>query len=189
MLFKRRGNKALDDVQQDAQLLRKYQLTGELPVLGELYERYMPLVYGVCLKYFKNKEDSQDAVMQIFEKLVARLPTEEVRDFTPWLYVVTRNYCLMQLRKTKIQQVPINGHTDYLAEEDSENLSEEQWQLLTRGLGQLPTEQQQCLQLFYLQQQSYQIIAEQTGYELKQVKSHIQNGRRNLKIFVEKHHE
>lgn len=127
--------------------------------------------------------------MQIFEKLVDRLQTEEVRDFKPWLYVVTRNYCLMQLRKTKAQLVSLNGHTDYLSEEENENLSEEQWQLLSQGLGQLPTEQQHCLQLFYLQQQSYQTIAEQTGYELKQVKSHIQNGRRNLKIFVEKHHE
>ncbi len=185
MLFKRRANKALDD----AVLLRKYQLTGELPVLGELYERYIPLVYGVCLKYFKNKEDSQDAVMQIFEKLVERLLTEDVREFKPWLYVVTRNYCLMQLRKTKAQLVPLNGHTDYLVEQESEDLSEEQWQLLSRGLDQLPTEQQKCLQLFYWQQQSYQAIVEQTGYELKQVKSHIQNGRRNLKIFVEKHHE
>ncbi|MEM9834414.1 MAG: sigma-70 family RNA polymerase sigma factor [Bacteroidota bacterium] len=185
MLFKRRKNKALDDIQ----LLRKYQLTGELPVLGALYERYMSLVYGVCLKYFKNKEDSQDAVMQIFEKLVKQLLTEDVQNFKSWLYVVTRNHCLMQLRKIKVQQVPINGHADYLAEENDENLSEEQWKLLSQGMGQLPTEQQQCLQLFYLQQQSYQAIAEQMGYELKQVKSHIQNGRRNLKIFVEKHHE
>nr|WKN38257.1 sigma-70 family RNA polymerase sigma factor [Tunicatimonas sp. TK19036] len=185
MLFKRRSNKALDD----AQLLQKYQLTGELPVLGELYDRYMALVYGVSLKYFKNKEDSQDAVMQIFELLVERLRTEEVRQFKPWLYVVTRNYCLMQLRKVKVHHIPLNGHTEHLEETDDENLSEDQWQLLEEGMGSLPQEQQQCLQLFYWQQQSYQDIAARTGYELKQVKSHIQNGRRNLKIFVERNHE
>ena len=185
MLFKRRSSKALDD----SELLQKYQVSGELPVLGELYDRYMPLVYGVCLKYFKSKEDSQDAVMQIFELLVDRLRTEEVRQFKPWLYVVTRNYCLMQLRKAKIHHIPLNGHAESLEETEDETLSEEQWQLLEEGLGHLSSEQQQCLQLFYWQQQSYEAIAEQTGYEMKQVKSHIQNGRRNLKIFVEKNHE
>ena len=125
-----------------------------------------------------------------FELLVDRLRTEEVRQFKPWLYVVTRNYCLMQLRKAKVYHIPLNGQAEHLEEPaKDENLSEEQWQLLEEGLGHLPSEQQQCLQLFYWQQQSYQDIAAQTGYELKQVKSHIQNGRRNLKIFVEKNHE
>lgn len=177
----------------DTDLIRAYAETGKLSYLGELYDRYMHLVYGVCLKYLQDEEASKDAVMQVFEKLVMSLKNESVHHFKSWLYVVAKNHCLMMLRAKK----QLNGHEDIqrISEGDQHESTsdasdkEEQWQLIEQGLQSLPAEQQQCIQLFYLEQKSYQDIAHLTGYNLKKVKSYIQNGKRNLKLFVNKHHE
>ena len=179
----------------DARLLHRYVQSGDLAYLGQLYDRYLHLIYGVCLKYLQDEAASQDAVMQIFEKLTVSLRQAEVQHFKSWLYTVAKNHCLMQLRSQKPHR---NGHvsSDVLiniaasdgVSEDRE-LMEARWTLVEQGLESLPVEQQQCIQLFYLEQKSYQEITSATGYELKKVKSYIQNGKRNLKIFVNKHHE
>ncbi len=179
-----------NDPQTDADLLRAYARTGKLSYLGVLYDRYMHLVYGVCLKYLQEKEASKDAVMQIFEKLIESLKVEKVNNFKSWLYVVAKNHCLMELRAKK----RANGHEDIhllpdLAAPDTGTAQEERWQLLEHGLQSLPLEQQRCIQLFYLEQKTYQDIADLTGFELKKVKSYIQNGKRNLKIFINKREE
>ena len=172
----------------DTRLLQRYAATGKLEYLGDLYDRYTPLVYGVCLKYLKDEEASKDAVMQIFEKLVVSLRTTEVQQFNGWLYQVVKNHCLMELRSSR----RINGHTslhllENLADESSEVIAVDRWPLVEQGLETLPHEQQRCLRLFYPEQKSYQEVARLTGYKLKKVKSYLQNGKRNLKIFVEKH--
>lgn len=197
MFFKRLTSRVAPD---DASLLRKYASTGDLVYLGDLYDRYTPLVYGVCLKYLKDEEASKDAVMQIFEKLVVSLRKTEVKEFKGWLYTVVKNHCLMQLRARQKHKplsldhphengdATLNGLA--LLEEDGRaELSADYWPLIEKGLPTLPMEQQQCIRLFYLEQKSYQEVAEMTGYELKKVKSYLQNGKRNLKIYVEKNHE
>ncbi len=183
----------------DNNLLEQYRTTGDLALLGALYDRYMHLVYGTCLKYLKNAEDSKDAVMQIFEKIVESLLHTEVDNFKSWLYVVAKNYCLMQLRASKTRQQ--NGHyADHILENnmelgynlhldnDGKGTDEINLQLLEKGMNILPSEQKQCITLFYMEQKCYKEIEEITGYELKKVKSYIQNGKRNLKIFLEKQH-
>lgn len=186
MLFKRLTSRAAPD---DARLLHLYASTGDLEYLGDLYDRYTPLVYGVCLKYLQDEEASKDAVMQIFEKLVVSLRDTEVRQFKGWLYTVVKNYCLMQLRAPRHHEYTDLRTLDNLVDEDSEEVAVDRWPLIEQGLETLPTEQQQCIRLFYLEQRSYQEVAELTGYELKKVKSYLQNGKRNLKLFVEKNHE
>ena len=178
----------------DAWLIDKYVATTDLQYLGILYERYMHLVYGVCLKYLQNREASQDAVMQIFEKLIIELPKQEVRNFKPWLYVMAKNYCLMQLRKEKslaqqkekmlendeiFMEMPVDMHPEV----DKDQLSN--IDLLRKCIEQLKQEQQECVKLFYLEEECYRDIAEITKLDLKKVKSHIQNGKRNLKICME----
>ena len=177
----------------DARLLHRYVQTGDLKYLGQLYDRYLPLVYGVCLKYLQDEAASQDAVMQIFEKLTVSLRRAEVQHFKSWLYTVAKNHCLMQLRSQKLYRngqvssdTLINVAASDGASED-QALMEARWMLVEQGLESLPAEQQRCIQLFYLEQKSYQEITSATGYELKKVKSYIQNGKRNLKIFVNKH--
>ncbi|SDL02547.1 RNA polymerase sigma-70 factor, ECF subfamily [Catalinimonas alkaloidigena] len=169
----------------DAELLARYRRTGEVAVLGELYGRYTDLVFGVSLKYLKHEEDSKDAVMQIFEQLVTSLQKHDVREFAPWLYVTAKNYCLGQLRKRNVHEPFMES--DEAVHPEEEDPREAALQLLEKGLDTLPIEQQRCLDLFYRQQRSYQEIADLTGYDLKKVKSYLQNGKRNLKIYVEKY--
>jgi len=180
----------------DDELLRLYQTTYEPAYAAELYQRYTHLVYGTCLKYLKDEEDSKDAVMQLFEKILAALKNQSIQKFENWLYVLTKNYCLMELRARKnragkIQDSDLSNLS--LATEEGnlelELLTDQRLTQLKEGLNHIPEEQKICLELFYLQKKCYQEITQITGYDLNKVKSYIQNGKRNLKIYLQKHHE
>ena len=176
----------------EQQLLIDYRKTGDLQLLGKLYEPYMPLVYGLCLKYFKDEAKSEDAVMQIFESLITKLRVHQVTHFKSWLYALARNHCLMDLRaNSRMKTVDIDVHLvesdAFLHHNHGENtIPEEQLVFMESCLAELNMEQQRCVELFYLKQKCYKEIVEITGYELNKVKSHIQNGKRNLKICIEK---
>lgn len=179
--------------QSDAELLALYQRNGDLTVLGTLYNRYMPLIFGVCLTYFKDEEQSKDAVMQIFEELIHKLRIHQVQNFKSWLHVLTRNHCLMALRKSSKQSVV--SLDDALVESDDfvhldiDDAKETQLSVMEKCMDTLPEEQRKSVDLFYLQEKCYKEVAEITGYELSKVKSYIQNGKRNLKICIEKNSE
>ena len=174
----------------DKELVALYKQSEDMAVLGELYQRYMDLVYGVCLKYFKESERSKDSVMQIFEELVAKLKKHEVDNFKSWLYQVAKNHCLMQLRTPKnlktveispqLMQSEENVHLNGVLEKE-ENLKK-----LEYCLGTLSDDQRKAIQLFYFEGKCYDEIVEITGQDWNQVRSFIQNGRRNLKICMEK---
>lgn len=174
----------------DLALIAEYKKNGSLEVLGFLYNRYMHLVYGVCLNYLKDEEASKDAVMQIFEELVLKLKVHQVQNFKSWLHVVTRNHCLMVLRKlSKNNTISIEEvfvEKDEFVHLDIEDTKEKQLTAMERCMDGLVDEQRICVDLFYLQEKCYKDIAEITGFELVKVKSYIQNGKRNLKICIEK---
>ncbi|MDO1448030.1 sigma-70 family RNA polymerase sigma factor [Rhodocytophaga aerolata] len=198
MFFKRLFKKKPSN--EDADLIRQYKQTLDTAFAGELYGRYTHLVYGVCLKYLRNEEDSKDAVMQIFEKLLIELKHHEVSNFKSWLHVLAKNHCLMWLRSARVRHEksiitydvkPDMENEEYLhplGEEENGTL-EENLVALEKGIQELPVEQKRCIELFYLQQKCYKEITEITGYDLKKVKSYIQNGKRNLKIYLDKDHE
>ena len=179
--------------QSDTELVLLYCESGDLKVLGELYQRYMELVYGVCLKYLKESELAQDAVMQIFEELVSKLKKHEVDNFRGWLHQVSKNYCLMQLRTPKnlktvalpslLMQNEEDVHLNGVMEK------EESFQKLEKCIASLPDEQKTVIKLFYLDGKCYNEIVEITGLEWNHVRSSIQNGRRNLKLCMEKKSE
>jgi RNA polymerase sigma factor (sigma-70 family) len=174
----------------DEELIGLYRETGDLKILGKLYDPYMSLVYGVCLKYLKDREESRDAVMQIFEKLIILLKTHEVTNFRSWLYVTSRNYCLMQLRSAKSrrkEEISENFmETTGMTHPETGNELELNVVKLEKCLEELGLEQKQCVSLFYLHQKCYKEICQLTGFDDNKVKSYIQNGKRNLKICMEK---
>ena len=179
--------------QDDHVLLDEYRSSGELEVLGELYARYMHLVYGLCIKYLQNRDDAADAVMQIFEKLITELPLHEVQNFKSWLYVLAKNHCLMLIRSAKSAERRLEGlktEQEFMeSEEEMHPLDREDHSLeeaLKKCMEQLKTEQKQCIELFYYQKLCYEEVARELGLEIKKVKSHLQNGKRNLKICLEK---
>ncbi len=181
----------------DMELLRLYKESGELEYWGELYARYTSLVYGVCLKYLKDRDEAKDAMMQLFEKLVASLLTHDVENFKSWLYITARNHCLMQLRAQKAKPSSISfpegkqGFSPELVENqfllhlDEEPEMEQNLSKLEKCIDQLVNDQRQCVRLFYLQEKCYKEITGLTGFDLNKVKSYIQNGKRNLKICME----
>ncbi|MBL0883320.1 MAG: sigma-70 family RNA polymerase sigma factor [Chitinophagaceae bacterium] len=172
----------------DTALLERFYTDGNNEWLGILLERYTYLLLGVCMKYLKNEEESKDAVQQIFLKAITELTKYKVEYIKSWLYMVAKNHCLMKLRNKHVF-VSAEAHEGLTATEpDKESLLDKEHHLglLEQALQELNTEQKTCVTLFYLQKRSYQEIVDQTGYTLLQVKSHIQNGKRNLRIAVEK---
>jgi RNA polymerase sigma-70 factor (ECF subfamily) len=174
----------------DQELVKLFKTSGDMEVLAVLYQRYMDLIYGVCVKYLKNTETAKDAVMQIFEELVEKLQRHEVDNFKSWLYTLAKNYCLMQLRTPKNLKT-IEFKTDIMHSEEEVHLNgvmlkEENLQKMERCLQTLSAEQKVSVELFYLQNKCYKEIADETGLEWNKVRSYIQNGRRNLKICMEK---
>ena len=173
---------------EDKELLQRYYLDHNNDWLGILLQRYTMLLLGVCMKYLKNEEDAKDSVQQVFLKVINDLPKYKVEFFKSWLYMVAKNYCLMKLRdkgkytaelSEKFMATPDDTEGKATAIEKDIYLTH-----MEQAMEQLNGEQKLCVTLFYLQKQTYQQIAEQTDYSVMQVKSHIQNGKRNLKIFM-----
>ncbi len=178
---------------KDEKLLADFIQTRDLTILGELFGRYTHLVYGVCLKYLKNREQSQDAVMAIFEHLIEETPRHKINNFKSWLYVVTKNHCLMTLRSAKTANEKFEQYSrDYSMEfeqkmhpidEAPEQEIEKKLQICIENL---KDEQKKCVQLFYYEKKTYKEIAKKIKADERKVKSLIQNGKRNLKICLEK---
>lgn len=194
----RRPKPTTDRYADAGRYVAAYRATGDLAVLGELYEQHMELVYAVCYNYLRDEDEAKDAVMHLFEQLVTDLRRHDVQQFQPWLHSVARNYCLMQLRNKQthpLVALPTGDTGDdqpddrlVLTDDGQDNLDlEEDLTRLEACLQTLPAEQRTCLTLFYLEQKSYTDVAHLTGYDLKQVKSYLQNGRRNLKLCLGKH--
>lgn len=175
---------------EDKELLNKFYSDGDNQWLGILLKRYTLLLLGVCMKYLKDEEEAKDAVQQIFLKVITELPKYKVDFFKSWLYMIAKNLCLMRLRDRqgriaveltdKVAPYEESGSRTDLLEKDK-NLS-----LVEESLQELNDEQKLCVTLFYFAKKSYQQITDITGYNLLQVKSFIQNGKRNLKLIVEK---
>ncbi len=166
--------------------------------MGILYKRYAHLVLGLSIKYLKDKDEAKDAVMHIFEKLMSDLLKHDVQYFKSWLYTFSKNHCLMiirtkQARLGKEVDMQINASSFMETETDlhpnSYEEKEKAYHALEKAIEELNEEQKRCIDLFYLKEKSYQEIAQVTGYTLNEVKSFIQNGKRNLKIKLEKSSE
>ncbi|MFI5219718.1 MAG: RNA polymerase sigma factor [Bacteroidia bacterium] len=181
----------------DSEIISKYKSSGDKIYIGILFERYSHLAFGVCMKYLKNQEDSRDAVIVLFENLMNDLMRFNIKSFAPWLHSVAKNHCLMQLRKKRlvfndehgIQQaestlLSVPGDMIFM----SEDISQEHLKNLDNAIDSLSEQQKKCIVLFYLEEKSYLEVAEETGYTMNEVKSFIQNGKRNLKNYLLRKH-
>jgi RNA polymerase sigma-70 factor (ECF subfamily) len=173
----------------DADLVAQYKRTGNAEILAHLYQQYMELVYGVCVKYLGDHEVARDAVMNIYVELPPKVQKHTIDNFRSWLYVVAKNHCLMQLRSGK-SKITVSIDDSFMQSEEISHPEsawdkEEQLTQMEDCLQTLALEQKQSVELFYLQNKSYNEIATITGYEWNKVRSLIQNGRRNLKICME----
>lgn len=173
----------------DQELVRAYCTDNRREALGILYRRYGHLVVGLCLDYLKNREAARDATMDVFEKVTLKVCRQPIETFKAWLFYTSRNHCIDLLRKQireRDRLLKINMEEGVESGEAQRPLSEERLTELPTALAALPPEQAECIKLFYLRGQSYAQVAATTGYELRKVKSYLQNGRRNLRIHLEK---
>jgi RNA polymerase sigma factor (sigma-70 family) len=178
------------DAVDDLELIAAYRKSTDLKIVAQLYTRYMQLLYGVCLKYLGELEPAKDAVMDIFEELAQKLLRHEVANFRGWLYTLAKNHCLMKLRSAKrIRTTGFDPDNMQTAEElhlKDKIEQEEQFDRLSKCIETLAADQRAVIQLFYLQNKCYKEIETVTGMEWNKVRSHIQNGRRNLKICMQR---
>ena len=177
----------------DEELVERYRNSHETVYIGELYQRYTHLVFGVCMKYFKDEATAEDASMQIFEKLISELKKHHITAFKPWLHTVVKNHCMMLFRKESTEEkrkTMLKHDTGNVVENPEENHLQEAaekefiLQHLRESIDELKEEQRICIELFYLKESSYAEISLITGYSQNEVKSYIQNGKRNLKNFI-----
>jgi RNA polymerase sigma factor (sigma-70 family) len=180
------------NLQTDEQVLAAFKQSANMDCIEVLFNRYCELVFGVALKYLQNKDESKDAVVDIFEKVPSDLMKYEIKNFSHWIYIVTKNHCFHLLKK-RTHNFPVE-HLDYhpsAAWKESEEESIDFGQLLGKHLEEsllkLNDAQKTCIRLFYLEEKSYDEIQQITGFNYNQVKSHIQNGKRNLKIYLSKY--
>ncbi len=173
----------------DAELILLYQQHGDAAYIGELYKRYSLLVYGLCYKYLKDEENAKDAVSDIFEMILDKLKTHQVGFFKSWLFMVSKHHLIRQQSKNNSLEIidieNISGKFMETGTDLSLNRQEHESELLQEAISNLNDEQRTCIELFYLHQKPYQEVASITGYDLNKVKSAIQNGKRNLKLFME----
>jgi RNA polymerase sigma-70 factor (ECF subfamily) len=173
----------------DAELLEAFCKRHHVEAFAELYKRYMHLLIGVCMKYLKNEQEAYDATSDIFEKLLQIVQKHNIDNFKNWLYVYTKNHCLMILRHKEVEAKYVhhlknNGHLFVefgLDNHHDEEERTEKYKQLMNALDDLSAGQRICLKTFCLEEKSYQEVADETGFSLNQVKSYIQNGKRNLK--------
>jgi RNA polymerase sigma-70 factor (ECF subfamily) len=172
----------------DEELLSRFRNDGNNDWLGIVLERYTMLLFGVCMKYLKHEEQARDAVQQVFLKALSEVPKYKIDNIGGWLYQVARNLCLSKLRSKK--EYSDEESLQYIAQPEEVPLSlliekEKDIDRLKKELQTLKEEQKVCIAAFYLEKKSYNQISELTGFSVKQVKSHIQNGKRNLRLKLE----
>lgn len=178
----------------DDELVKKYQSTGDMDYLAELFSRYVHLIYGVSLKYLVDRQLAEDISMEIFEVLKDKLRNSEIKNFGGWLFVLVKNQCLMTLRKKSKQEEKEKESVLFMESDSVEHHSieidyEVSDRILRDCLSKLSKEQRKCLELFYYEEKCYKQVANLTGYALKKVKSYLQNGKRNLKNCIEQNRE
>ncbi|MFM1930860.1 MAG: hypothetical protein RL226_163 [Bacteroidota bacterium] len=174
----------------DEELVHRFRHHKEAKVVGELFNRYALSVLGICRKYNADDSSAEDAAMQVFELLFSLLEKHDIQRFGPWLMMVTRNHCLMQLRKKDVVRASSADEQALMKieAESAENAvnKETMLQLMETKMDELKPEQKSCLEMFYKERMTYSEIATALGMDEKSVKSHLQNGKRNLKLLMTK---
>lgn len=175
----------------DLELIVQYKETRDQRFVGDLFQRYKHLVVGACMNYLKHQEEAKDASMDIFEELMHKLLEHEIKNFKSWLYSLTRNHCLMKMRKRKgIAEVDVQSEkieNQFMESADFEHLvseKQDESEVLLAAIAQLKDGQRECIRLFFLKELSYKEVADMMNLDLKQVKSNIQNGKRNLQLIL-----
>jgi RNA polymerase sigma-70 factor (ECF subfamily) len=173
----------------DEDILQKYQVSFEAEYIGELFRRYVPLLYGIGLKYLQSADKAQDAVMQLFETITTQTPLNEIKEFKTGICTLMKNRCLQTLHENH-QEKPADSQTNTIEQHEilsifEKEQTDEKRRMLQMQVKKLPVEQRIPIIRFFTDEMSYMDIADSTGHKLKQVKGLIGDGMQNLKTYME----
>ena len=141
------------------------------------YELYGEMLYKIAFLYFGNSYDAEDALQEVFIKLLYTSPAfKNAEHEKAWLIRVAANHCKDVLRfRLRHPQIPI----DVLAE--SLVMEQEQQETLTE-LFELPVKQRTVIYLYYVEGYQMKEIADILGISVQSVKKRMQRGREQLRV-------
>ncbi|MEL6655687.1 MAG: sigma-70 family RNA polymerase sigma factor [Bacteroidota bacterium] len=178
------------DQKSDEELVRQFQQSGDRFLLGLLLRRYSQSILGTCHYYLRQPQDAEDAAMEVCELIVRQLQKpKEIKRFKDWVFIIARNYCFRKLKDNKrLTELSTEWEKDFLNSDvqyelgDTLYVQEEAlYARVDAEIQQLNEQQRLCLTAFYWQGEKYKDIAARYGMTTDEVRSAIQNGRRNLR--------
>jgi RNA polymerase sigma factor (sigma-70 family) len=167
----------------DEELVSLYVTTQRNEYFEEIYERYANKVYRKCYSFVYSQEKAEDLTHDIFLKLVVKIGTyKESSKFSTWLYSITYNYCMDQIRVNKKKtEVALQDNYDMSEEEDDSELMDFHGTELNKSLKQLPSEERMLLQMKYQEDFSIKEIADTLKISESAVKMRLMRSKEKLK--------
>ena len=159
--------------------------------IRDLFKAYTKDIFGVAYYILKDQQAAKDIIMDVFEVLLKQDSLAKIQNKKAWLLGTSRNLSLKKFNKQIKTQYGLEHKNiiEQIVEKDDQeeliikNANEE---AMLEQLALLKPLQSKCITLYYLKGLSYQQIAKKENISMNDVKSNIQNGKRNLKIKLEK---
>lgn len=174
---------------KDEELVRLYVETQKNKYFEELYDRYSDKVFRKCYSFVKDTVKAQDFTHDIFIKLSVKIGTfKETARFSTWLYSITYNFCMDQLRLIKKRaESELNENFDVELEEDDDyELLEMKTAGLKESMKSLSAEEKAILIMKYQDDFSIKEISETFGLTESAVKMRLMRTREKVKkVYLE----
>ena len=146
-----------------------------------LYERYGHYLFGRCKQFLGNDEDAYDALHEVFLRCLRKGPQLEGARMLPWLNRVTTNYCLNVIRNRSSRRTDVRPVFDGVPDDRSQLFVVlcERHDLVTKVLAGSPTDEQEMVVAYFLDEMNLAETSEAVGISVATV-------RRRLKKFIER---
>jgi RNA polymerase sigma-70 factor (ECF subfamily) len=168
----------------EEELLRSFTEDGDKAGFAELFNRNSRKIYQACFAFFRDSALAEDATQETFLRAYQNNDRFHGGDYVAWLHRIARNACIDQWRR-KRPEVAIDDTDESAPVQLSVASPDANMQIaiqhLHRELNKLPADQKRCLEL-KIEGYSYEETAARTGLTMDAVRSHLQNGRRTLRL-------
>jgi RNA polymerase sigma-70 factor, ECF subfamily len=177
-------SRAATAIQADADIHERLQAKQYREALALLLPRYRDKVFRLCFSMLRDRAQAEDVTQDIFLRIWRALPGYGAQAaLSTWIYAISKNACLSELRKRKPTVSIDQNEDEYNAEvaalaapdpDDSATVS------VSQVLDKLPERYRQAVTLFYMEDKSYEQTAESLGLPLGTVKALLHRARKRL---------
>lgn len=174
----------------DEEIVRTYLSTQRSHYFDTLYKRYSKKIYGKCISLLKDEEMAQDAMQDIFMKILLNLSKfSEKSRFSTWVYSITYNYCIDLLRRKKKQKTVIiedgNAIEDVVEDVNDSFLLETKVNRLKVVLEKIPQGDKMILLMKYQDSMSIKEIGSMLDKSESAIKMKIKRAKHKFKLQYE----